>query len=128
MKKTIYVCDRCGKEVDQKDLIQVTTSPKDPTESISDLCPECYEDFMKIIKDFMNGKPAAAEKKEEKKGVKKNGGSRHRIQLDLGKVGALRNAGWTIKAIADEMNVSLMTISKHLNEALAFYEAQKETR
>ena len=36
---------------------------------------------------------------------------------DWGKAKALRDAGWTYKAIADELGVSLITVSKHLEEA-----------
>ena len=51
--------------------------------------------------------PAADE--PEKKG--KQG---RKINLDMGKVKALRDAGWPIYKIADEMGVSAPTISYHL--------------
>lgn len=35
-------------------------------------------------------------------------------KLDLGKMNALRNAGWTYAAIADEMNVSPKTVGRYL--------------
>lgn len=37
-------------------------------------------------------------------------------ELDIGKVKALRKAGWTLEKIADEMGVSSPTISKSLKE------------
>ena len=40
-----------------------------------------------------------------------------RKSVDWGKAKALRDAGWTYKAIADELGVSLITVSKHLEEA-----------
>lgn len=40
-----------------------------------------------------------------------------RKELDVGKVKALRKAGWTIDKIADEMGVSAPTISRCLKEA-----------
>lgn len=41
-----------------------------------------------------------------------------RKAIDWGKAKALRDAGWTYKAIADELGVSLITVSKHLEEAV----------
>lgn len=37
--------------------------------------------------------------------------------FDIGKAKALREAGWTLAAIADEMQVSQPTIAKHLKKA-----------
>lgn len=37
-----------------------------------------------------------------------------RVQIDDGKIKALRNAGWTLDKIADEMGCTATTISKHL--------------
>lgn len=34
--------------------------------------------------------------------------------LDDGKILALRNAGWTLEKIADEMNCSVQTVANHL--------------
>ena len=39
-----------------------------------------------------------------------------RLKLDVGKIKALRNAGWTIKSIADEMNVSATAIRARLKD------------
>lgn len=38
-------------------------------------------------------------------------------KIDLGKVGALRKAGWTVDKIADEFGVSSATIYNHLKKA-----------
>lgn len=42
---------------------------------------------------------------------------------DLGKLRALRDAGWTLKKIADEFNVSVQTVSNTLTR---LYEQDKE--
>ena len=42
--------------------------------------------------------------------------SRQRLNLDTGKVRALREAGWSIKKIADEMGVSETAITTRLKE------------
>lgn len=55
-------------------------------------------------------KPAPKPKKSAKKpGPKKK-------QLDIGKMNALRKAGWSIPKIADEMGVSAPTIRKALRD------------
>ena len=36
--------------------------------------------------------------------------------MDTGKIRALHNAGWSIPKIADEMNVSAVTISKYIQK------------
>lgn len=51
--------------------------------------------------------PAKPKKSAKKPGPKKK-------QLDIGKMNALRKAGWSIPKIADEMGVSAPTIRKHL--------------
>ena len=55
-------------------------------------------------KDAPNPEP-----QQEKKSTRK-------IELDMGKVKALRGAGWTLKEIADEMHVAPSTISNKLKE------------
>jgi hypothetical protein len=60
--------------------------------------------------------PAEVKKPERKKpmtkATKKPGAKRK--ELDMGKITALRDAGWSIPKIADEMGVSAPTIRKHL--------------
>ena len=58
-------------------------------------------------------KPAAAlEQKEEPKKQRKT----TRKELDMGKVKALREAGWSFEKIADEMGCAPQTIANHLKE------------
>lgn len=52
-------------------------------------------------------KPQADPKPEPKK----------KVQLDMGKVKALRKAGWTLEKIADEMGCSAQTIANKLKGA-----------
>lgn len=40
-----------------------------------------------------------------------------RKAIDLGKAKALRDAGWTYKAIADELGVYDVTVAAHLNKS-----------
>lgn len=68
-------------------------------------------DMARYIVDKYDDKPVLAPEppKEEKKSTRK-------IELDMGKVKALRDAGWTLKEIADEMHVVSSTISNKLKE------------
>ena len=42
--------------------------------------------------------------------------STKKVTLDMGKVKALKNAGWSTPKIADEMRVSVSTVARRLNE------------
>ena len=48
----------------------------------------------------------------------------NRAKLDIGKIGALLRAGWSMAKIADEMGVSAQTIANHKEEALALLAKQ----
>lgn len=52
--------------------------------------------------------------KEEPKTVKRE--PKNKKTLDMGKVKALRKAGWSLDKIADEMGVSPQTIANRLKE------------
>lgn len=65
------------------------------------LNPEVEETIQEVIET------TAAPKKEVKK---------PKLELDMGKVIALRNAGWSVKKIADEMRCSEPTIWNRLKE------------
>lgn len=74
--------------------------------------------FIKLLEGFTNEMKApdvemrAPEKKEPDH---KSPGARK--TLDMGKVRALRKAGWTLDKIADEMGVSTSTIANRLKGA-----------
>lgn len=60
----------------------------------------------------VGGEPVLAEPQPE---PKKRGGSKP-LQLDMGKIGALSKAGWSVEKIAEEMGVSGQTIRNRLND------------
>lgn len=66
-------------------------------------------DMGRYLAEQCKDAPAPELPKEEKKSTRK-------IDLDMGKVKALRDAGWTLKEIADEMHVAPSTISNKLKE------------
>lgn len=42
--------------------------------------------------------------------------NQNRRRVNVGKIKALHNAGWTNKAIADEMGINLMTVGKYVKQ------------
>lgn len=128
MRKTTYYCDRCGKELEERFPMLATHyiypggQDYDEIETGADLCPECFEivdqavvEAMKADKAEYHTKPARPEAD-----AKKVTHSRKKVELDLGKLAALRRAGWTIAEIADEMRCSQNTIRRNLDAAKEF--------
>lgn len=81
------------------------------------------QDFVTIVTEASEkSEPASAPKpepspiKEKAPSPKKQGA---RKDLDMGKVKALRNAGWSFAAIAEEMGVSQQTIANRLGKEAA---------
>lgn len=124
MKKIVYICDKCGVEIQNETYNQM------PNEI--DLCARCQVAFSDLLEKFLLGDLdkllTEPEPEKPKKGVKGNGGARHKVKPDLGKVGALYAAGWTVKQIAEEMNCSDQTIRNHLNEAVQAYKEVMEEK
>lgn len=59
-------------------------------------------------------KPVKVEPKPELKPKQRK--AINRKELDMGKVKALREAGWSMEKIADEMGCAAQTIANHLRE------------
>lgn len=112
MKKTIYYCDRCGKELigecariiphyfdfESEGLAGIIDIP----DNLTHFCLDCT---MAIIDGLIHGSRETANvsgrvTEQAKKPAKK------RVVLDVGKVMALHNAGWPNKEIAAEMHVT----------------------
>lgn len=125
-------CDRCGAEIpgDQDTVGFVGVELKDiqtgdllgdnPFDSW-DLCDQCFVDIQTYIRmkprkqkfeellDSVDAGRKPAAKKETKKPITK--------KWDRGKAQALRDAGWTIEKIAEEVGVSAPTIVKNTTPA-----------
>lgn len=53
MKKEIYICDHCGKEIEPKDgFIEQELDDLDFYIRV-DLCEECYQELSKYVYDFV---------------------------------------------------------------------------
>lgn len=77
----------------------ITGTPEEITHLIALLADEPIVKAMDALTN--NAKPARKPRKA----------------IDWGKAKALRDAGWTYKAIADELGVSDVTIAAHLNKS-----------
>lgn len=92
MKQIVYICDKCKKKVSTADVVEF--------EDDIDYCPACWEKAKEMLKVWTyEPEPAKAKEKKESKPKKKS-------EIDVGKAQALRDAGWTITKIADELGTS----------------------
>ena len=89
---------------------------------LTDLAAELIEDLEEEPEEetifTIGGEPVLAEARplaEPQPEHKKRGGSKP-LQLDMGKIGALSRAGWSVEKIAEEMGVSGQTIRNRLND------------
>jgi len=119
VRKTMFYCDRCGKLIENTAYALAVhyydkNGDTDQDEG-AELCFDCYNIVDKAIADLI--KPPKPKKKA---------GGYGKLDLDLGKIAALHNAGWSSIKIGDELGVSDTTIRNHLQEALDFLAKQKE--
>lgn len=124
MRKITYFCDRCGKLIEGI-IPQIGTrfldseGNEEDHEYGAELCRDCFGEIDDMIA-YMVKNPSVHFSNGEKIKPKDPKKSNNKSKLDLGKIAALRNAGWTIDKIADEMKVSHQTIRNHMDEAQAF--------
>lgn len=129
MRKVQILCDRCGKQIsglpihlipvyavdvhgkkDEQDM-----PPQIKKQQGRDYCEEC---IVKIL-DFCNFLPmeksknaeAAVSPKADKTTKKSEKAHVKKIRLDMGKVMALKRAGWSNEQIADEFGTTPGTIA-----------------
>lgn len=98
--------------------------------------PTSFADYMpsyldKELKNFIclaNVPDEPSPEPEEKpvKRAKGRKGALTRIEVDMGKVHALLDAGWSIEKVADEMQVSIGTIYARLKEEREEMEKKNE--
>ena len=89
MQQITYICDKCR------------TGRTEPFNVVYgyDLCDKCAKELHERVRLWITD--------EDQKETKR---------IDDVKVAALRRAGWTIKAIAEEIGCSQPTIIKHLKD------------
>ena len=127
MRKTTFYCDRCGamtNDITQLGhrIIDTESGFETDHEWAAELCPACFKEIDDTIVHMIwhpefKTPPQILKDPKPKKKVSGN-----RIELDLGKIAALHNAGWSNRKIAEEMHVSDVTIANRLEEAMEFLE------
>ena len=130
MRKTTFYCDRCGKQ--SADIIQLGHRRIDTEngyeldhEWAAELCPACFREIDDMVAfmvknptiHFDGGKQIEAEPEKSKRTPKKK-------DLDLGRMAALRNAGWSYEKIAEDLRCSAQTVANRMEEAQAFLRRQ----
>ena len=113
---TTYFCDKCGKEITEPfvpvfmlKFAEYETGSID--EDTQDVYWEVCADCRKLIEQFIVQKPFQTPQKRE---------------FDVGKAQALRDAGWTYKAISEEMKCSEQTVWNKLNKKAGDKDAEDE--
>ena len=102
-----YICDRCGRVIGEDGLLtRIRVGSVDQeTESYSsvydaDLCKTCAD----AVTGYALKERAAVE--SAKPGPK----PKQRVEVDTGKVQALKKAGWKAKDIAGDMGISVSAV------------------
>ena len=133
----IIKCDRCGKliDLDQYDntgyikwswrniFDPADVSPDSPLEKC-DYCEDCMNEILAFITTKPDTKPDTAEPEKPETApapdqtptVKTGGPGPATKKFDIGKMQALRIAGWSYAKIADEMGCSQSTVYTRLAE------------
>lgn len=121
------VCDRCGRDIpmpgrigyialDFKEGMNGSLSGENPFEG-KDYCDACMDDVRKFIQAAPQAatEPAGQQEAAEGTGQQEPQGQQEapagRRRVDIGKITALRNAGWPIKEIALEMGMEPAAVS-----------------
>lgn len=134
MKKVIYICDACGKQIDgmpiklmpcQYDQYgEIAIIPADDLEEkarkieANDYCADCFRSACYMLDPEETEEPEELTDEEEEEicdrienTPKKSG---RYPQLDVGKIKALYNAGWKATEIAAEMKCAESAVYRHL--------------
>lgn len=127
------LCDRCNAEIGEHENIgyiavgtritkvsagedEVTLSGTEFSEN--HYCQKCVEK----IKAFIRSAEQTEEQKEDVALVEPQKKQRERRKIDIGKIIALKNAGWSAKKIGEEMDMTDMEV----NQAIRRYRLKME--
>lgn len=101
-------CDRCGKEIKEKSAGYVATNHRNRENGElqlqnkfekKDFCVNCMNEIEKFIKTNPEVVKVKSEPEERPE-------TKEKKKVDIGKIMALKNAGWTNKSIAEEMGMT----------------------
>ena len=120
MKK--YFCDLCEKEVSEIEIYDVKIQRRvdgNAGGKTREICRKCAY----FLLEYGAFKEAAQAEEAKEAAVEPPKGKR---QIDYGKIQALHNAGWTGKAIAEEMKITPGSVSAILKRIREREEKAKE--
>ena len=138
----IVKCDRCGAEIAKeapKYRVEIIANrDANVEEIINDLCDHCREELHRFLsladyywdthdpsggdlplEDDENDEKSVGgykvdPRKDESSGTAAGQRQKRAVNVDHGKICALRKAGWSVKEICAEMHVSPATVFNHL--------------
>ncbi len=113
MKKTVYVCNRCGHKIKTNgtriipQFFDTTTDELLNEIGIPDndahFCLDCTKE---ILQELLDPPGAQGEEGADTETGEQDASPKRRVRLDAGKVMALHNAGWSNEEIAAEMKAT----------------------
>ena len=99
MRKIIFYCDKCGKQMDSDfEVVNIIDT--------YDLCSSCAAELSGITQRWISGQDLVPKPKKKPR--------QNKADIDMPKVHALQNAGWSLDKVGDEFGVSGQTIANHL--------------
>ena len=140
------LCDRCGKEITDGKVGYIATNWRcmkdgsllqDNPHEEKHFCESCMEEIEGFVikppenviktEENVTEQPKSVSKQKASKQKKSNsdsGEQRKRRSIDIGKIMALRNAGWKNKDIADEMRMDPQAVA----QAIYLHKKRQESR
>lgn len=125
MRKLVYVCDKCGKTLSDKEIhalrlykIDYTTKPERseyvPWANYLQTMHFCSDCAKKLLEGILPGQKKATDPEPKKEPAVESRRTNKKKEIDIGKARALKNAGWSYEKIGDELGVTGMTVRKYL--------------
>lgn len=128
MEKKIYICDRCGTELDVRDHIVIIrgNTETELMETVYDFCPSCAFGVRAELDEVLKPKKKPYKKPETIEATPKLAPCKRKTKVaelekkekkpDFGTVKALYQAGWSVKAIAEDIKASEEAVRKVVKE------------
>ena len=116
-----YFCDRCGVEMTKEkrhSFVSVNTRDKAEGDLLEEnefeswlFCKKCTEDIRRYVRTLPLKPSQNDEKRDQNKEKCDQNGKK---KYDVGKIMALKKAGWKVKDIADEMKMTPQQVSNQI--------------
>lgn len=106
------------KQIDLKQALELTRVGKDIMVMVPHVTnPKKWTDYAPVmLKDILKECMFFCQGTEDKTEAQEDEHKDNKKKIDIGKMKALRKAGWSYKKIADEMGISDKTVSNYLRD------------